>query len=933
AHVYAAYSEAFNYDITTKKLIEGQDRYMVFSISEYIEGNFKKRKDVDIIPNGTNMAECKNAEKILRAYLYRLGEIFGKTLKKSDDQIVGASPLFLDVLSKEQDTSCLQSFVFWSDNEKATSIKLPSNNYCELKGILYKIMYSLLNLGSMPRNKDVWLEFFRGMKSTHSKYLGELKTYIETEAKKGDEEKVKERKGDLWDAVKGIGNDYAWRLVQKFAQESKNNWQDIEQLEKRDIPKDIEEIRIENKVNDIIWKYKQEVELLVNGSRKFENMCTFYNVKDSDKIILYIYYFMKKETFSEDTIMQFLYKFFIENKDISYEEYKESNKLAALENTIRALKKNEDNKFLDGSAAIQRTMLELLSFINTEYRVFSNLQKSYQGIETSSIKKLVKERNSDQTYSISQSFSEHKLFVDYSMNRLDLGTHKLLIEFAKNTELNLRIRQMFMQGKANTDDMLQIILNNIRYKNKQVVSKSKMLIDGEDVMPVMVKAFNQMAIIKNTSIDNIVFIGQEKQYLEFSMARQTLVPNKERKNIVYLSFSDLNKLSNDLKSLVSARTLSARILLVISPEIYAEKAWGKKLKKVINEVVVVPENSDKISLLLMTNKHEQRKVIDSLKDISIDLKNTPVLVFPAFFSEYIFSWVSSILPLMIELGADKFFDFLNGLSAMDKHFLEEKDYAKNIPIMLAGLNVLNQRIGRYDSKAIVTEGKDLIGFSKFLQYEFRRILAKDFDKDGRKLDRNTFPIFIEQSITDKNKLAELLNREKMPADFVGFEEHANLSQTAESLSDKKDYPTTKILFDEFTPYTFGMLMRMYQRTAFCQAVMLELNPFSCEMKSKSESLASQIVGELTSNTRRKDRVQYDSSTRFWIENHCNKDTKPNTKSRNRRYTRYRRCVCKLKFGKRYNKKKKSKSKVELNTKPKFKNSIEIENYRNIISAK
>lgn len=213
-------------------------------------------------------------------------------------------------------------------------------------------------------------------------------------------------------------------------------------------------------------------------------------------------------------------------------------------------------------------------------------------------------------------------------------------------------------------------------------------------------------------------------------------------------------------------------------------------------------------------------------------------------------WSAIGLTTSIAIGIDAFKEFLNGAHLVDKHFAKQA-FDKNIPVLLALIDIWHRNFCDYSTKAIIPYAQALKKFPAYLQQLEMESNGKRVDLDGKKIDYKTAPIiFGSVGTTSQHSFFQLFHQgtDIIPADFIGIKKPISdlkkhhvtlnnnfLAQPQALMQGYKsdtphenfngDRPTTSIILDKLDPYHLGMLIALYEHKIFVQSVIWNINAF------------------------------------------------------------------------------------------------------------
>lgn len=232
-------------------------------------------------------------------------------------------------------------------------------------------------------------------------------------------------------------------------------------------------------------------------------------------------------------------------------------------------------------------------------------------------------------------------------------------------------------------------------------------------------------------------------------------------------------------------------------------------------------------------------------------------------------WSAVGLSLALVIGMDKFRAFLSGASQLDQHFRSAVP-ERNMPILLALIDVWNRNFLGAASKAVLPYDNRLDRFPAFLQQLQMESNGKRVRVDGKKVVMNTGPvIWGEPGSNAQHSFYQLLHQGTnfIPVDFIlparssgGAQHHQDLAAAdciaqsealmdgftqfqaiadlleagateaeAAALAPHKVHPggrpSNTLLLPELGPETLGQLIALYEHKVFVEGVIWGINSF------------------------------------------------------------------------------------------------------------
>ncbi|CAM2749964.1 glucose-6-phosphate isomerase [Helicobacter felis] len=494
------------------------------------------------------------------------------------------------------------------------------------------------------------------------------------------------------------------------------------------------------------------------------------------------------------------------------------------------------------------------------------------------------------------------LCLDYSKNRINDETLKLLWDLAKECGLERKIEAMFSGEKINATEGRAVLHTALRNQSQESV-----VVDGEDVMPKVRDVLTRMADFSdalrcgrwlgysNQVITDVVNIGIGGSDLGALMVCKALRHYAHpRLNMYFVSNVDGIQIQSVLDKIhpettlfiVASKTFSTQETLTNA---LSARAWF--LAHAHDEAHIA-----KHFIAVSTNKQ-------AVQDFGIDTKN--MFEFWNWVGGRYSLWSAIGLSIMIYLGKENFQDLLEGAYEMDRHF-KNAPFEENMPVILALLGIWY--VNFFDA------GSHLIApYDQYLRYFPRFIQQLDMESNGKRttlagevVDYDTGPIIWgDLGINSQHAFFQLLHQgtHLTPIDFIaslskegnlpGHHEIllSNVFAQAEAFMKGKDYteayqqlldkgmeaerarviaphrvfsgnrPSNMILLNAITPKSIGSLVALYEHKIFVQGAIWDINSFDQWGVELGKELAKDILLQLREGHAHE---PHDSSTKHLI---------------------------------------------------------------------
>jgi glucose-6-phosphate isomerase len=476
------------------------------------------------------------------------------------------------------------------------------------------------------------------------------------------------------------------------------------------------------------------------------------------------------------------------------------------------------------------------------------------------------------------------LYLDYSKNRVDDETLRLLMRLAEERGLRSRIEAMFRGEKINATEQRAVLHTALRAPKGE-----RIMVDGVDVVPEVHAVLERMAAFSEQvrsgawlghtgkRIRNVVNIGIGGSDLGPVMAYEALRHYSRREmNFRFVSNVDATDFAEAVRDLDAAETLfivcsKTFTTLETLTNAHAARAWSLRAlgeeRAVRRHFVAVSTNAEGVA------------------QFGID----PANMFG--FWDWVggrYSMDSAVgLSTMLAIGAENFRAMLAGFRAMDLHF-RSAPFERNLPALMGLLAVWNNDFLGAHTVAVLPYDQYLKRFPAYLQQLTMESNGKHVALDGAPVGVQTGPIYWgEPGTNGQHSFYQLLHQgtRLVPCDFIGFcrslnplgKQHdllmSNLFAQGEALAFGKDQgepyrsfegnrPSNTILAEQLTPGTLGALVALYEHSVFTQGTIWNIDSFDQWGVELGKVLAKKTAAELESAA--EPELAHDSSTNALI---------------------------------------------------------------------
>ncbi len=524
-------------------------------------------------------------------------------------------------------------------------------------------------------------------------------------------------------------------------------------------------------------------------------------------------------------------------------------------------------------------MLPKINF--TETGAYKKLKNHFADIENKDVKDFFV-HDAERFSKLSITFED--ILLDYSKNRIDDKTLSLLVQLAKECNLEEAINAMYNGEKINeTEDraVLHIALRN--------TSNTPIYADGKDVMPEVnavlakMEKFSSRVIngewkgFTDKVITDVVNIGIGGSDLGPVMVTEALKHYKNHLNMHFVSNVDSTDLVEKLKNLQAESTL-----FLIASKTFTTQETMTNAHSARNWLLAhggKQEDVEKHFVALSTNDK-------AVKEFGINTDN--MFEFWDWVGGRYSLWSAIGLSISLSLGFDNFKKLLEGAHATDNHF-KSAPYQENIPVILGMIGIWYINFFNAETEVILPYDQYLHRFAAYFQQGDMESNGKHVDRNGKEVDYETGPvIWGEPGTNGQHAFYQLIHQGTriIPADFIApaqclnpmgehheillsnyfaqtealmngksedevsaeLKEDGKSAEEIEKLAPFKVFegnrPTNSILLKKITPYSLGSLIAMYEHKIFTQGIIWNIFSFDQWGVELGKQLAKKILPEL-----------------------------------------------------------------------------------------
>ena len=490
--------------------------------------------------------------------------------------------------------------------------------------------------------------------------------------------------------------------------------------------------------------------------------------------------------------------------------------------------------------------------------------------------------------------------VDFSKNRIDSTTVKLLLELAEECNLKGAIDSYFKGDAINKTENRAVLHTALRAPKNATV-----LVDGINVIPEIyavkeaIKTFTNEIVLGNKKgytdkvFTDVVNIGIGGSDLGPAMVVESLQYYKNHLNVHFVSNVDGDHVNEIIKKINPETTL----FVIVSKTFTTQETLSNA--ETIREWFLQSATQADVAKHFVAVSTNLQKVTE----FGINLTN----VFPIW--DWVggrFSlWSAVGLTISLAVGYENFEALLEGAHEMDVHFQETK-FEENIPVVLALLSIWYNNFYGAESEAMIPYTQYLQKLAPYLQQGIMESNGKSINRDGKSVTYQTGTIIWgEPGTNSQHAFFQLIHQgtKLIPTDFIGYlkplygnkNHHDKLmsnffAQTEALLNGKTaaqvqaefdkanmpsaqaefllpfkvfegNKPTNTLLIDQLTPRSLGALIALYEHKIFVQGVIWNIYSYDQWGVELGKQLANSILAEIETKTIK----THDSSTMFLLK--------------------------------------------------------------------
>jgi glucose-6-phosphate isomerase len=490
------------------------------------------------------------------------------------------------------------------------------------------------------------------------------------------------------------------------------------------------------------------------------------------------------------------------------------------------------------------------------------------------------------------------LYLDYSKNRVTDDTLRLLVQLAREVDLEARRDAMFAGAHVNVSEQRAALHIALRLPRD-----ASLVVDGEDVVKEVHEVLDRMAAFADQvrsgqwtghsgrPIRNVVNIGIGGSDLGPVMAYEALRWYSRRDmTFRFVSNIDPADLFEATRDLVPDETL-----FIVSSKTFTTLETIENATSAREWIVDSLGSHDAVARHFVAVSTNEERVAE----FGIDTRNM------FGFWDWVggrYSMDSAIgLSTMLAIGPGHFREMLAGFHEMDEHF-RTAPLERNMPVVMGLLSFWYNEFFGSQSAGVMPYSQYLKRFPAYLQQLTMESNGKRVRVDGLPVDVDTGPVYWgEPGTNGQHSFYQLLHQgtRLVPVDFIGFgknlsplrehhdllmsnvfaqaqalafgrtEDEVRADGTEEAVVAHKvmpgNRPTNVLLAELLTPQVLGALVALYEHEVFVQGALWDIDSFDQWGVELGKQLAKAIVPELETSS--EPELAHDSSTNALIRHY------------------------------------------------------------------
>jgi len=457
------------------------------------------------------------------------------------------------------------------------------------------------------------------------------------------------------------------------------------------------------------------------------------------------------------------------------------------------------------------------------------------------------------------------VILDTAYQGIDAQAWDGLFALAHKSGLEQFITDLFAGKHVNASENRAALHSALRN-----LSKSPVLLDGEDVMPAVSDVWRRIDSLCNqwVGVTDVIHIGIGGSDFGPRLAIEALshVPGLQSRGMRmhFLSNIDTAELARILQR---AQPNSTRVIIVSKSFTTLETTMNARA--VVNWL----KDNDCTSGQIARSLFAVTANIAAAKTFGVEEDN--IYPFWDWVGGRYSVWSAVGLPIALQYGFKTFQDFLAGAHAMDLHF-RSAPLEESLPVIMALALLYQQQTHDIKSFAAIPYADALDGFPKWLQQLDMESNGKRVGRDGKPVKFSSPVVFGSSGSNAQHSYFQLFHQgtETIPIDFIAVRKPmsdrpeavahhrilmSNCLAQAQALAHGKDAknpnevypgkrPSNLLLLPELNAFYLGALLALYENRTVALGALWNINSFDQPGVELGKVLAKPIEQALASGS-------------------------------------------------------------------------------------
>ncbi len=516
---------------------------------------------------------------------------------------------------------------------------------------------------------------------------------------------------------------------------------------------------------------------------------------------------------------------------------------------------------------------------------YSTLKSQAEFMRQQHMKKLFAD---DSSRFSSFSVKSPHLFLDFSKNLLNQDVLVNLLSLAREADVETWRSRMFAAEHINATEDRAVMHTALRDRSDKPI-----LIDGKDARLAINSELQRMRLLEQRlrsgewkgfsgkAITDVVSIGIGGSNLGPLMACEALKAYSDKRFAMhFVSNIDGVQIATLLRELNPETTL-----FVVASKTFTTQETMTNAATAERWFMEAAQDKSAIAKHFVAVSTNRQRVMDFgiAEDNIFDMWDWVGGRFSL--------WSAIGLPIVIDLGFDRFVELLDGAYEMDQHFLSTP-LEQNAPVLMALVGIWNRNFLGYPAQALLPYDQCLHRFPAYMQQAEMESNGKSVNWAGEMVNFGSVPlVWGEVGINGQHAFYQMLHQgtDIIPADFIGSVEPtenvpghhdalmanyfaqtqalmqgidadqirqelrakgvsaARIEEIVEHKVHRGNRPTNSILLQKITAKSLGSLIALYEHKIFVQGIIWRVHSFDQWGVELGKVLAAAIQPELDLN--------------------------------------------------------------------------------------